>query len=226
MLFNFYIDKDQEVSAAAHILFGCDMSSTIDRASQYGIPAGDAQSEDKLKEFLHDRHAMFAKELKQSLAYHKHFWNEKTCSEYREKFENILGHEMPDYNVRLDCQLQGISNWTDPNISISAFGYLRPFKYGEMVVELIWESMLSQTFVDVRKKWTIDAINDKNVWALSELAAVSIYQTDFCKSDWAIGYPELEPFRQTIKKIYAGRKNFADFLAQGVKFFQDNPIES
>jgi len=226
MLYNFNIDQNGEYEILKYMLSGNTITNTVDRANQYGIPAEIAKNDQKLKDYLNNKYIEFEKELEQSLAYHKQFWDEKRCDEYKQKFESILGHEMPEYNVRLNCQVGGISNWSGTDISIDAFRYLYPFKSGHMVMLIIWESMLSQTFMDVRKKWSSKEINDKNVWGLSELTAVAgIYQTDFYpQADWIIGYPELAPFHNTIKKLYAERKSFADYLEKAVKFFQENPI--
>jgi hypothetical protein len=220
MLFNFYIDEDKEYDALAYMLSGGDASDTVDRAGQYGIPSDIARPGGALKNYLRKKYAEFGAELKQSLAYHEKFWNQKTSGEYRAGFEKILEHEMPDYDVRLSCQLGGMSDWYGTDISINAFEYLGRFKSGHMIQALVWESMLSQIFQDIRRRWNAEEIDDKKVWGVSELGAVSIYQTDFFKSDWPIGYRELEPYRAAVKKLYASRESFRGFLEKSTELFR------
>jgi hypothetical protein len=201
------------------MLGGGGVAPDFDRAGQYGVPPDVTD----ITRWLAEKYKEFDVELKQSLLFHQKFW-EAHSDYYRKKFESVLGHEMPAYNVRLNAQADGISDWGGTNISINAFMYLRPFKTGEMVRDLVLESMLSQTFMNVRKRRGAPEMNDKNVWGLAELTAIAIYQTDFCKSDWQIGYKELEPHRGNIKKIYAERKNFQTYLDAAIAYFKNNRL--
>jgi hypothetical protein len=225
MLFNFYIDFDGELDTLLYMLGGGDKISAADRAYQYGIPSDIAAKVKHgkkcpaLASYLKKQYSDFDGELKQSLKFHKKFWA-KHGDFYRKKFQKILEHKMPDYSVRLNMQAGGISNWHGTDISINAFDYLRHFKTGMMMQALVWESMLSQAFIDIRKKYAPADIDDHKVWGISELTAVAIYQTDFCKSDWDIGYRELAPHQNAIKKLYENRKNFSDYLDKAVAYFK------
>lgn len=230
-MFKFYTDFAKELDML-HDMLGCggQIGGAVDRAGQYGIPyevAAKIRPGKKcpaLADFLKKQYADFGAELKQSVRHHNAFWK-KRGEFYRNKFEKILEHEMPDYTVRLSVQLGGISDWHGTSISIYAFEYLQPFKDGHEIQTLVWESMLSQTFQDVRKKYGANEIDDHNVWGISELTAVSIYQTDFYTSDWAIGYPVLKPHQRAIKKLYQNRKNWQSYLDKAVKYFQKKPLK-
>jgi hypothetical protein len=228
-LFEFYIDQAGELDVLEHMLCGDDEQSGIDRAGQYGIPydiAAKVRPDQPCRElagYLSDSYRGLDRELKQSLSFHKNFWD-KNSDFYRKKFEAILGRAMPQYTVRLNVHADGISNWHGTDISINAFTYLRPFKEGEMIRDIIWVSMQSRTFIEIRKTRDVSAMNDRNVWGLTELAAVAIYQTDFCKSDWPIGYRELQSRQSHVKKLYAERKDFQEFLESAFEYFKNDPI--
>ncbi|HNY25032.1 MAG TPA: hypothetical protein PKJ33_00580 [Alphaproteobacteria bacterium] len=231
-LFKFYLDELGEYRTLLGMLGGQDASNTVNRADQYGIPA-DIASKVKygkdcpeLKFFLHQKYKEFSAELKQSLKFHKKFWK-KNSPFYKEKIERILGHKMPTYSIRLNIQTGGISNWSGTNISINAFEYLQRFKTGHMIRDIIWESMLSQTFIDIRKKHSKKVINDFNVWGISELTAtIGIYQTDISPTSvWDIGYKELVLYQNKIRELYRNRKNFEDYLDKVVEYFKKNPLE-
>lgn len=231
-LFKFYLDEQGEYRTLLGMLGGQDASNTVNRAYQYGIPA-DIASKVKygkdcpeLKSFLHKKYKEFSAELKQSLKFHKKFWK-KDSPFYKEKIEKILGHKMPTYLIRLNMQTDGISNWSGTDISINAFKYLQRFKSGHMILDIIWESMLSQTFIDIRKKYSKKDINDLNVWGISELTAtIGIYQNDISPTSiWDIGYMELVPYQDTIRKLYKNRKSFEDYLDKVVEYFKKNPLK-
>jgi hypothetical protein len=229
-LFDFYLDEQGEYDTLLFMLGGGDMDASIDRADMYGIPSDIAakirpgKKCPALATFLKSRYAEFGAELKQSLKFHNAFWA-KNGAAYRKRFESILGHEMPTYSVMLSVQTGGISNWHGTYISINAFDYLRPFKSEHMIVTLVWESMLSQAFQDIRKKYDADEIGDRDVWGASELTAVAIYQTDFSVSDWPIGYRKLEPHRAAVKNLYRKRANFESYLDKAVRYFKKHPLD-
>jgi hypothetical protein len=81
--------------------------------------------------------------------------------------------------------------------------------------------MLFDFYIDEKGENETD---DHNVWGVSELAAVSVYQTDFCASDWPIGYSELEPRRQDMKKMYQKRADWQSYLDKAVVYFKKNPL--
>jgi hypothetical protein len=94
-----------------------------------------------------------------------------------------------------------------------------------MIKSLVWESMLSQAFIDIRKKYSRDEIDDCNVWGISELTAIAIHQTDFCASDWKIGYRELAPRQDAVKKLYKECKNRQSYLDAVVGHFKNDPLK-
>jgi len=232
-LFDFYIDERGEYQGLLAMLNGDFTSNAQYRAEGYGIPndiaaqiRADAECP-ALATFLKQRYREYHAELRQSLRFHKKFWKQHGA-EYKEKFEKILGHEMPTYTVRLALQASGFSNWHDPDITCYAFEYLRPYKTGHMILTLVWESMLSQTFIDIRKKHPESDIDDYNTWGISELTAVvGVYQTDISpqSGDWDIGYSELVPYQKKIRELYRNRKNFDDYLEKAVKYFKKNPLK-
>jgi hypothetical protein len=226
VLFDFYIDFDGELDVLHDMLAG-DVGN-VDRAAQYGIPSDIAAKVKPgkkcpaLKSFLKKSYGDFEAELSQSLAFHKKYFKKSPiCA----KLEKIVGHKIPTYTVRLNVQTGGISNWRGTDISINAFDYLRNFKGGFAEQALVWESMLSQAFQDIRRKYGGDYLDDYNVWGISELTAVAIYQTDFFASDWPIGYPQLEPRRRNLKKLYQARKNWPSYLDAAVASFKKRPLE-
>lgn len=87
--------------------------------------------------------------------------------------------------------------------------------------------ILSQTFMDIRKRYSADKFDDNQVWGMAELTAVSCIQTDFehNSEDWSIGYEELEPRREMVKFIYQRRKNFRDYLEQLTDYFIKHPLK-
>ena len=226
-LFNFYANKRGELETLQSMLAG-DIGG-VDRAQQYGIPPDIAdrvergKQSDELQQYLFEKYRMLEKELTQSLRFHQKFWD-KNSAHYAKRFAKILGHEMPPYTVRLNVQADGISNWSGTDVSINAFTYLGPWKEGMMIQAMILETMLSQTFIDIRKKWPEEELDNLHAWGAAELSALAIYQTDFCESDWAIGYPQLEPHRGAIKKLYALRKDFQSYLENVVKYFKKSPL--
>ena len=87
--------------------------------------------------------------------------------------------------------------------------------------------ILSQTFMDIRKRYSADKFDDNQVWGMAELTAVSCIQTDFehNSEDWSIGYEELEPRREMVNFIYQRRKNFRDYLEQLPDYFIKHPLK-
>jgi len=224
-LFKFYTNETEEFETLfGMILSKMDATNTINRVAQYGIPSSITldKTGKLLKKFLHDKYKMFGRELKQSLRFHKSYLSKNNAHIYQTLCD-IFGHDIPTYHVRLDIQLAGISNWNDTNISINAFSYLNRYKENHALLSLIWETALSQTFIDIRKKYSARQINDKKVWAISELTAIAIWKIEFYKYDWDgvnVGYPELIPYQDKISKLYKSRKNFDEYIDSAVKIFK------
>lgn len=231
-MFKFYLDEAGEREILQQMFSGWSGCSVKERALQYGIPLDIARQCEKtdvpcpaLADYLAKGYVLYRKELKQALTFHKRYWREHRL-ETKEKLKNIFGHKIPPYTVRLNLQCDGISNWYGTDISINAFQYLRPEKHRH-VRTLLWELILSQTFMDIRKRYSADKFDDNQVWGMAELTAVSCIQTDFehNSEDWSIGYEELEPRRDMVKFIYQRRKNFRDYLEQLTDYFIKHPLK-
>ena len=229
-MFKFYTDKAEEFDNLFNMIIDKhDSSNTINRAAQYGIPANiiSDKTGKKLQAFLYSQYKLFARELKQSVRFHKSFMS-KNGAQIRNILEKIFEHDIPTYNVRLDSQITGMSDWYTNKICINAFSYLQRFKARHMLLSLIWETALSLTFIDIRKKYSQKQISDKKVWAISELTAMAIWKSEFSEYDWHgvnVGYSELLPYQDKISKLYQSRKNFAEFLDSAVKLFKTIKIK-
>lgn len=231
MLFKFYTDEAAELSCLQDMFHGWSGVTVEERARQYGIPAHIARKSEGTKRrnaalaaFLKAGYQTYGKELKQSLSFHRAFWK-KDSPAYLARLEKIFGHKLPPYRVRLNLQCDGISDWHGTDISINAFLYLRPHKSGHWE-SLLWELILSLTFQDIRKKVSPAELSDNQVWGISELTAVCVIQIAFQddKTDWSIGYPELEPRRAEIKALFRARKDFDDYLDKTISCFRDAPL--
>ena len=225
-LFKFYTNESEEFDTLRNlVLCQNDASHTINRAEQYGIPCDIIKDKTGklLKLFLHYKYKSLKKEHKQALRFHKSIISKKS-SQIQQVLMAIFDHDIPQYNVRLNVQVNGTSDWYGTNISINAFSYLMRYKENHTLLSLVWETALSQTFIDIRKKYSERQISNKKVWAISELTAVAIWKNEFSKYDWNgvnVGYFELLPYQDKITKLYKSRKNFDEFLDSAVKLFKN-----
>ena len=125
--------------------------------------------------------------------------------------------------------MAGTSDWFGTDISIFAFSYL--FKLNNehnLLLSLIWETALSLTFMNVRKKYSERYINNKKVWAIAELTAITIWKQEFSEYDWSavnVGYTELLPYEKQICKLYKTRKSFDNYIDSVVKTFKKVKIK-
>ena len=227
-LFKFYINELSEYQDLFNMVIKTDVdtSSSRNRATQYSIPASVANDKTGklLKKFLHNQYVLYKNELKCALRFSKKF-STQNDNNVRQRLESVFEHSIPQYTVRLNVQMAGTSDWFGTDISIFAFSYL--FKLNNehnFLLSLVWETALSQTFIDIRKKYSERQISNKKVWAIAELTAVAIWKNEFSEYDWNgvnVGYSELLPHQDKITKLYKSRKNFDEFLDSAVKLFKN-----
>ncbi|MDR2902739.1 MAG: hypothetical protein LBU87_06530 [Lactobacillales bacterium] len=230
MLFKFYTDEAGEYDILKNMLSGWSGSTVAQRARQYGIPMDIARTCKKtkecplLKEYLRQGYKTYAVELKQSLAFYTAYWKKRE-KEIRALLEKIFETKVPLYTVRLNVQCDGTSNWYGTDISINAFSYLFPNKNWH-ACSVLWEMVLSLTFMAVRRLFPASELPDEQVWGIAELTAIAFIQVDFEKgSDWTISYKELEPHRRKVRRIYQRRKNWDDYLHQVIRYFKQHPLK-
>ncbi|MCQ2581406.1 MAG: hypothetical protein MJ170_00285 [Alphaproteobacteria bacterium] len=224
-LFKFYIDEKNEYNDLFGMITGdTDITNSVNRAAQYAIPLNIAQDKTGtlLKQFLHDKYKTYSQELKQALCFHKSYISKNNKHIYQQ-LKLAFNHDIPQYSVRLNMQIAGMSDWYGTDISIYAFDYVSKWKENNMLLSLIWETALSQTFIDIRKKYTKKQICDKKVWAISELTAIAIWKKYFSEYDWNsvnVGYPELIKHQTKISKLYETGNGFDTYLDNAVKLFK------
>lgn len=231
-LFKFYSSESGEYKELFDLVLSSDTdaSSSVNRAKQYSIPT--AITTDKtgklLKNFLHTQYRTYKNELKNAIKFAKKF-DKEYGEDIKARLESVFEYKIPQYNVRLNVQMAGTSDWVGTNISIYAFCYL--FKLNSehnMRLCLVWETTLSQTFIAIRKKYSKQQISDKKVWAIAELTAVTIWKSEFSEYDWGnvnVGYAELAPYQNKVLKLYKQRKNFDSYLDSAVKLFKNITIK-
>lgn len=231
MKFLFYCDENEEAAVLQEMLSKWSGVSVESRAKQYGIPADVAalcgrekDVSQRLKDFLHEKYVLYAAELELSLKFHTRFWdNDGRC--YVETAEKIMQICFPDYKVRLSVQLGGISDWNGANIAVNAFCYLYADK-SEHIRIVLWETILSQTFQIIRRRYPAEIACDKTVWGISELTALLILGEILgLNVDAGFGdYVQLNPYIPAFKGFYLGRSDFEDYIDKTVQHMCQNPL--
>ena len=227
-MYSFYINQKEEIDILNDMLADGGGCSIAERANQYHIPLEIARKCDKEKvpkeliEFVKKSYTEKEKELELALSFHTDFWN-RNGQKLKEKLTKWMEQDVPPFRVRLQVLCDGISDWEGTNIAINAFQYLNKEIAWEMVV--IWETILALTFQKIRAKYPKQIYSDEIVWAVSEMTACAIINTEFDVT-WNIGYRQLANHQEHIIQFYKGRKNFSDFLENQLLYFKDRDIRS
>ena len=226
-MYSFYINKEEEISTLNKMLSGWSGCTIDERSEQYHIPLEIAvkchkeKAPQELIDYVQKIYQEKETDLKQALAFHTDFWN-RNSNECQQKLAELMEQDIPLFRVRLQALCGGISDWEGTNVAISAFEYLNgnPVWYST----LVWETILALTFQRIRKKYSKEIYSDNTVWAVSEMSACSLINTDFNVS-WKIGYSQLAPHQEKIIRLYKTRKNFLDFLEKQLAYFKDKDIQ-
>ena len=226
-MYTFYVNKQEEINVLNEMLVGEAGCTKADRAQQYHIPleiaqkcTGQKKPPKELVDFVNDAYEKKEKDLEKSLAFHNDFWGKRgdVC---REKLHQLMEQEIPEFRVRLQVLCDGISDWKGTNVAINAFQYLNKNMAWDAL--LIWETILAVTFQRIRKKYRKDIYSDEIVWAVAEMTACAIINTDF-DVRWKIGYRQLAPHQDKVLEIYKNRQNFPEFLERMLAYFKDKGI--
>ena len=212
-MYIFYLNQQEEISVLNDMLSGWSGCSVAERAEQYHIPLEIAvkchkKIPQELIDYVQKTYQKKEKDLEKALAFHTDFWN-RNGDECQQKLSKLMEQEIPPFRVRLQALCDGISEWEGTNIAINAFQYLEKNIAWETII--VWETILALTFQRIRKKYSKEIYSDDIVWAVSELTACAIINTDF-HVVWHIGYSQLAPHQERVIELYKTRKNFPDFL--------------
>ena len=226
-MYTFYLDQKEEITVLNKMLSGWSGCTVAERAEQYHIPLKIAEkcSKEKIPQELIDyvqkTYQEKKKDLEKALTFHTDFWN-RNSAKCQEKLIKLMEQEIPPFRVRLQVLCDGISDWMGTNVAINAFEYLNgnPVWY----TTLLWETILAVTFQRIRRKYSKTIYADNIVWAVSEMSACAIINTDF-NTVWNIGYRQLFPHQEKVMQFYKNRKNFSDFLEKQLSYFKDKDIQ-
>jgi len=165
---------------------------------------------------------------------------EKSRKEYQKNWDSInnrffkLVEEITGYPwmfENYECVIAtinpGASNWGKSNL-ISLFWKLNPYYVLRIVGH---ELILHHYFGIIRNHYADSGLNDKQIWALSEIAAYTLtslpkemkkfwpWHTNYMGSYLpGTAYPQLDELRIKLKKPFLERRNFDDYIKEGIKF--------
>lgn len=225
-MYSFYLNQQEEIDILNDMLSGWSGCTVAERAKQYHVPMKIATKCSKkripqeLIDYVQKTYQKKEKDLEKALTFHKDFWH-RNGDKCQQKLSKLMEQEIPPFRVRLQALCDGISDWEGTNIAINAFQYLNKNIAWEAVV--LWETILALTFQRIRKKYSQEIYSDEIVWAVSELTACAIINTDF-NVTWKIGYCQLAPHQEKIIQLYKSRKNFSDFLKKTLTYLKSKDI--
>ena len=167
--------------------------------------------------------------LEHSKKLYQESWNEinKEFSDYIEK-ETGYKWFYPKYECVVSVVHQGISNWgTAPKI-------VRHWKENPHYMRRITahELILSHYFEIHKRHYKDEGLKEGQIWALAEIAAFALTSlTKDVKKWWPWNteyytnhnYPHIVDMQNKLKPIFLGRKNFDEYIQEGIKLVRKHP---
>lgn len=168
--------------------------------------------------------------LKMSQRMYQESWNE-IDKEFFKFVEKITGYKWAykNYECVISVINPGVSNWGVSN-KIMLWWKFNPFFMRRIAAH---ELILHHYFEIYKRKYTEHNLTDRQVWALAETAAYTI--TSLPKEvkkfwPWSINYygsylpgtsyPQLNEIREKLKQPFLKRKNFDDYIMEGIKLIK------
>ena len=156
-------------------------------------------------------------------------WNEIN-KEFSEYIEKTTGYKWfyPKYECVVSVIHPGISNWGhSPKI-------VRHWRENPYYMRRITahELILSHYFEIYKRKYEKEKLTDGQVWALAEIAAWALTSlTPQIKKWWPWNteyytnhnYPHIVQLQNDLKPIFLNRKNFDDYIKEGIKLVRKYP---
>lgn len=201
--------------------------STLERrALQYHFPLDLAKKmyelprhiwDEELETFLLSTYKNNQKGLKEALLFFQTYWKENE-KKYLNPLSLFFQTEIPSYQVLLGNFLDAISNWHETNITINAYSYKdkNPLYHAYAV---LFELILSQVFMRIRKLKQKEILSDLHVWGLSELSAFAILYKlfpEFSKIN-GTGYDIIDSYTSTFLEVIKKNNNIIDFINEILK---------
>jgi len=181
------------------------------------------------KSYLEKQYKNPFKFLKLSQKLYQQSWDEIN-NEFSKYVERTTGYKWfyPKYKCIISVVTVGMSNWGDSNIIVRHWKenpyYMRRITAHELI--------LSHYFHIYKKYYSKEKLTDGQVWALAEIAAFSLtsltpdvkkwwpWNTDYYTNH---NYPHLVEPQLKLKKNFLKRKNFDDYIKEGIKLIKRYP---
>ena len=220
-MLNLYISPDTEKQKLMDVFCVQTIGASLEqRAQQYNFPKKLAQKmyqqpryvwDDELEHFLEKTYLSQKNELEKAKQHFENIWKEKGPF-YFQKLNDFFETPIPTYHVLVAYYLDVISNWKEENIVINYNTYKKenPLYH---IYGVLFEIILSQVFIRVRKTKSKTQISDFTLWGISELSATAILNAlfDEFKNSTKTGYEILDYFCEDFIKTCKSTSSFDPF---------------
>ena len=156
-------------------------------------------------------------------------WDEIN-DEFSKYVENITGYKWfyPEYKCVISVATVGMSNWGGSNVIV------RHWKENPYFMRRITAHELIEAhyFKIIKRYYPGEKLKDGQIWALAEIAAWSLtsltpevkkwwpWNTDYYTNH---NYPHIVKLQLKLKKIFLKRKNFDEYIKEGIKSIKKYP---
>ena len=217
-MLEFVISSETEKYKLMDMFCMTDIGASMEyRVTQYQFPLNLAEEmkekprtvwDKKLEDLLFAVYKKQQKDLKKAQFYYTKFW-QKNFAKYFNPINQFFGTPFPPYRILVAHFLDAISNWSETNIVLNAYAYQTPNPLYHAYT-LLYEIILSQTFIRTRAEKSKDILSDEKLWVFAELTAFGVLKKLFDEFSTVngTGYPQVDKFVPRFLDILSQSNSF------------------
>lgn len=229
MYFEFYISKDSEKKQLIEMFQEDDPLGLKDRAKQYNFPVDLAVKinseplqvwKPELLKLLDNTYDHNLKFLKESASFFMNYWR-KNEGRFFPILEDLFKKKLPTYYVLLAHYVAGTSDWHGVDICTNAYSHKWKGKDCHAYF-LLFEVILSQVFMMVRKEHDEKSLSDFDLWKVSELVAFVVLhkEWDYFNYIKKTNYEQIDNHIEEAMVLYNNKQNLKDFIYKSIELLQ------